>query len=118
MDIETFEDIINSQIPDDQTESAFNLLIVKSTSFVETTISALNLLEKYHPELGGKIAVRILSCAPSEQIEEAFDLFAQKNSEKEMAKRVITLWDINPEVAEKIDKKYSLGVKESMDEDP
>ena len=33
-----------------------------------------------------------------------------------MAQCVINIWDICPEVAKRIDEKYCLGVKESMDE--
>lgn len=117
MGIGTFEKIVlNQDIPDEQVEIAFNLLIVEAINNNPGIVSvALELLKEHRPELGGKIAKETLCRTSNEQLEEAFDLFAQEKDDKEMARRVISLWSLRPKLAEKIDEKYSLGIKESMD---
>lgn len=82
MDIETFEKILHAEeIPDEQVKTAFNLLVAEvMVSNPEMVNTALKLLGKYRPEIGGKIATEILSYTPNKQIEEAFNLFA-KNKE-------------------------------------
>ena len=67
MNIETFKKIVNDQnIPDEQVETAFNLLVAKTLANSAIIVSALGLLKKHRSETAKKIARVILATATNE----------------------------------------------------
>ncbi len=67
MDIETFEKVVRNQgVPDEQAETAFNLLVTETLANSAIVIRALKLFEEHRPEIAKKVAREILATATSE----------------------------------------------------
>jgi len=98
---------------DSAVKTALAMLISETPDNSEIII-AMYLLKKHRPRIFNEIGRDILCQLPDENLEEIFDIFAEDSDDKKMAWHIISIWDIRPEVAEKIDKKYSLKVKESI----
>ncbi len=117
MNLPTFSDLLkNNAISDDEIETAFYLLFVEVNSDTKIINPAVELLKTHRSELAKKIATAIVSQTSDDMMEEICKLFARDEDLKKLAFYIIAIWDIHPEVAKKIDVKYSLGIQVIMDE--
>ena len=101
-------------IPDEKIETVFYIFFTEANT--EEKIAALDSLKKHRPKVAQIVSQELVSQTSDELMEEAIDCLAKNEDEKKLAFCIISIWDIHPELAERMDIKYSLGIKAIMDE--
>ena len=100
-------------ITNEQVETAFYIFFIETKGDTEKISDAIELIKEHRPELASKVA-KIIQQTPDETVEEIINLLAKDDDEKKLAFYIISIWNIHPMIAEKMDKKYSLGIKAIM----
>ena len=117
MNFKLFSSIVKKQtFSDEDIESAFYIFFTEVESDDKKVSAAIELLKEHRPEIASKVAQKIVQQTPDEMIEEIINLLAKDGDKKRLAFYIISIWDIHPKIAEKMDEKYSLRIKAVMAE--
>ena len=118
MNIELFSSLVREKTVSDKiVETAFYMLLLKTK--VKGTDAAVKLLREYRPEIASKMtqeAKKVIRQSSEELMEEVIDSIIKSGDEKQLISCIISIWDIHPELAKKMDKKHFLGIETFMTE--